>query len=902
MKKDNKSSCRTTVAYLARRIAHGCGGPSVSAGVLFALLWGSAIGGTAYAQPTDGIMVLRNLTVPMGGVWLANNAGGGHWWQTDSILGICRVDPLVGATPPWQLTNCAGAVKAGGQAVLANIGPNYPTAGVPAGAKFVFVPDASTKSMQVVRFLYNPANETLSSPLVMAAPNVAGAHGGTTGGRPSSAVLAPNGVDLYVGYTKSGDIMKVTDATNTTSQTPVVSQIGETSDTLGVRSLLMFNGDMYLAEMGGFGLSRIQDPAGLTRAACNATAPCKAISLSPQVSSFPGGLATDGTFIYIGDSPLTTPGSILKYNPLTFAVSFYSVNVPAYITYDGSTVTQYRNPFGLAFAPNGDLYVADDPTAALAVPTPPTLAGHLWRVPAAPAIPTVTSLSLTSGALAGGDVVTITGTGFSTTPGNSVVMFGTAQAQFASCGSVTSCIATTPSSAGPGVVDVRVFVGGLGSPITPADQFTYVANSAPGAPVVTKINPTSGVLGGGSIVTITGSNLAGGFVTFGVNPAVQVTCTVDGLSCTATSPAGTGTVDVQVTNALGLTSLPVPADRFTYTSPTATVYAWGITAPKGGMVWAPGALGGHWWSSDHSSGFCRQDPVAGSTLHALNAAICDDGSIGSPGQAVYDPRVNADGVTHYIYVPDNAVKSTAIWRLTFNPTTETLQGVPEAMVPLADVRTLKPNGMALGPDGNLYVTDLTEMNIRKVTGPNGDPRLQTISIVAVTGDGRGANGTIGFLGNRLYISENRAASWFDITTPCALGLTGIPCTTVPIPLPSGAFVAGVATDPVNQFVYAADSPGGAAATIWRYNAVTGVTSIFLQGGTLPAAGTPNATVWCSQTCTRPWDPNLIPGGTGVFSFAFGVNVGPDGSLYVTEDPTAGNRSGRGKAWIAPFIP
>jgi len=874
---------------------------------LFALLVLLAAGVSANAQPIDGVMVLQNLTIPEGGVWLANNLGSGHWWQTDSVLGICRVDPAVNQNPPWQLTNCAGAVKSGGQAILASIGPKYPTAGLPAGAKFVFVPDNSTKSTQVVRFLYNPANESLSSPLVMTVPNVAGAHGGAQGGRAAAAVLAPNGVDIWVGYTKSGDIMKVADATNTTSSTPVVTQIGETSDTLGVRSLLLFGNDLYLAEIGGFGLSRIQDPAGLTRAACSPTAPCTAISLNPQVSSFPGGLATDGTFIYIGDSPLTTPGSILRYNPATFTVSSYSTNVPAYTSnFDGVTRNRYVNPWGLAFAPNGDLYVADDPTASLVLPVLPSTQGHLWRIPAAPAPPTITSLSLTSGALAGGDVVVVTGTGFSITPGNTQVLFGATPAATVNCGSVTSCIVTTPSSAGPGVVDVQVYVGGAASPIVPADQFTYLANSAPGAPIVTKITPSSGAVGGGTVVTISGTNLAGGFVTFGVTPGGQASCTADGFTCTATSPAGTGTVDVQVTNALALTSAAVTSDKFTYRSPSATIYAWGITAPKGGMVWVPGALGGHWWSSDHSAGFCRQDQVPGTPLlgglHALNFSLCDNGSIGSPGQAVYDSRLNADGITHYIYVPDNAVKSTAIWRLTFDPRTETIAPTVEAMLPLADLRTLKPNGMALGPDGNLYVSDLTEMNIRKVTGPNGDPRLQTVSIIATTGDGRGANGTMGFLGNRLYISENRAASWVDITTPCALGLTGIPCTTVPLPLPSGAFVAGVATDPVNNFVYIADSPGGAAATIWRYSVATGVTSLYLQSGTVPALGSPNATVWNALTCTRPWDPNWIPGGPGVFSFAFGLSVGPDGSLYITEDHTAGNRGGRGTAWISLFVP
>lgn len=183
-----------------------------------------------------------------------------------------------------------------------------------------------------------------------------------------------------------------------------------------------------------------------------------------------------------------------------------------------------------------------------------------------------------------------------------------------------------------------------------------------------------------------------------------------------------------------------------------------------------------------------------------------------------------------------------------------------------------------GLDKSLYVTDLTEANIRQITNPNGDPRTQTVGIVAVTGDGRGANGTIGFIGNNLYISENRA-------------------------VPSGVFIAGVATNPVNGFVYAADSPGGANANIWRYSLASNTTALYLQGGVVPAAGSPNAIVWCSLTCTRPFDTNLTSGGTAGFSFAFGLYVDTtNGSLYITEDPTAGNRGGCGRAGVAPLVP
>ncbi|MFD7260479.1 IPT/TIG domain-containing protein [Streptomyces sp. NPDC059874] len=106
-----------------------------------------------------------------------------------------------------------------------------------------------------------------------------------------------------------------------------------------------------------------------------------------------------------------------------------------------------------------------------------------------------------------------------------------------------------------------------GSPVTLTDG----ANAADGrivfafhrdAPTVTAISPTSGLAAGGTTVTVTGTNLAGAAITFGAgNPATGVSCTPT--SCTATAPAGTGTVDVQATTPGG-TSAASPTDRYTY--------------------------------------------------------------------------------------------------------------------------------------------------------------------------------------------------------------------------------------------------------------------------------------------------------------------------------------------------
>ncbi|TMF74738.1 MAG: hypothetical protein E6I18_12610, partial [Chloroflexi bacterium] len=151
--------------------------------------------------------------------------------------------------------------------------------------------------------------------------------------------------------------------------------------------------------------------------------------------------------------------------------------------------------------------------------------------------PTVTAITPTSGPAGGGTVVTITGTGFSTTAGATTVRFGTTTASGVSCASSTSCSATSP--AGSGVVDVTVTVAGMTSATSAADRFTYPGT----APMVSAVTPTSGPAAGGTIVTITGtgfSTTAGATtVRFGATAASGVSC-ASSTSCSATSPAGSG--------------------------------------------------------------------------------------------------------------------------------------------------------------------------------------------------------------------------------------------------------------------------------------------------------------------------------------------------------------------------
>ena len=907
---------------------------------------GLASTSSASAATVTGTLVTNNLTRPGGGAFLPG--GGGHFWVSDGVLGLCETVPATAS-----VTKCNGTAK-GGQVVFDS------------AKNLIYVADTTSKTSQVLRVGYTASSDSLGSSQNIQVPNVTAVGGGSGGGRATGVALTtgPDGTQrLYVTYIKSGDIMQVLNPSgldkNGAVVTPAVTKIGNTSDGKGTNALTVFNwkdgagvshDDLYVAEIGGFGLSVIRDVDGTGgRPACNSTSPCGATTVinasGGALFSFPWGLANDGKAITVGDAPLATPARVLSWNPVSNTQSVLSTDInPAYTsTFDGVNRTQYQNITGIAINPATlDVYVGDDPSFPLL--TPVNAQGHLWKVAGNALQPVVTGIAPATGDVAGGTVVTITGTNLvNTVVGaadpiayGTTVKFGTLAATNVTCVAAgTSCTATTAAAAGAGTVDVRVTNSeGQTSTAVAADQFSYTAAVAVlGAPSVTSISPTTGLSVGGTSVVITGTNMVNAVdgtnsVSFGTNAAASKSCTADGLTCTVVSPPGTdgSTVDVQVTTSIG-TSPAVAGDKFTYVSPVAALYSHGITAPKGGLTWMPDTTtpaGGHYWISDHGNGLCRLDPIPGATIFAPNVSFCDPGfTIGSPGQAVYDPRANADG-THWVYVPDNAVKSPGVWRLTFHPATATID-TPVGMAP-GLMANLKANSLALDPVKDVaYVGDLVDGNIRRINGIGGDPRLQSVDIIAQTqaqkvggtAVGRGINGTMALLGNRLYLPENNAATYVDTTAPCAnptVNPNPAPCatttvnfltTTVPV------FVAGIATDATHNFVYISSSPGTANAVIYRFDASTITAAnpggtpglVYVTGGKVPAAGTPEATVYCTTTCTRPVDPALTPGGVTGSPFAQGLYVDPSSSaLYVTEDATAGARSGRGHAWVVTFTP
>ncbi len=138
-----------------------------------------------------------------------------------------------------------------------------------------------------------------------------------------------------------------------------------------------------------------------------------------------------------------------------------------------------------------------------------------------------------------GNTLSYNGTAWSTP----IRVDGTIAINFVSCPTTTFCMAVDNN----------------------ASALTY-GIPPPQAPSVGSLAPTSGAISGGTLVTITGTNLTGATaVDFGSSAATGVTV-VSSTQVTAISPPGSGVVNVVVTTPNG-TSATSSGDQFTYAFP-----------------------------------------------------------------------------------------------------------------------------------------------------------------------------------------------------------------------------------------------------------------------------------------------------------------------------------------------
>jgi hypothetical protein len=532
--------------------------------------------------------------------------------------------------------------------------------------------------------------------------------------------------------------------------------------------------------------------------------------------------------------------------------------------------------------------------------------------------PTVTSVSPTTGPLAGGTSVVITGTNFTGTTGAAGVKFGATNATGYTVNSNTQITATAPAGSA-GTVDVTV-TNGSTSPTSAADQFTYVA-----APTVTSISPTSGPTGGGTSVIITGTNFStttgAAGVKFGANNAASYTVNSN-TQITATAPAGTGTVDVTVTT-VGGTSATTASDQFTYVgaptvtsiSPTSGPGSGGTTVTitgtnfTGATAVVFGAAAATGVTVNSATQITATSPAGTSTIDIRVTTAGGTSATSAADQFTYiaaptvtsisptaGPAAGGTSVTitgtNFTGVTAVTFGGTAAAGFTFNSATSITATSPAGAAGAVDVRVTTPGGTSAtsAADQFTYAAPPTVTSISPTSGPQTGGTTVVITGTNFSGATAvtfGATAATGFAVN--------SATQITATSPAGTGTVDITVTTV------GGTSATSAAD---QFTYVpaptvtSISPtsgpgvGGTTVTITGTN-FTGATTVVF-GATAATGVTVNSAT--QITATSPAGTSTIDirvttaGGTSATSAAdqFTYVATPAvTSLSPTSGPAAG---------------
>lgn len=270
-----------------------------------------------------------------------------------------------------------------------------------------------------------------------------------------------------------------------------------------------------------------------------AITPIGTIGAASVVVTSPGGSAT-GSYTYSVSAPTITSitpsaGNILGGNSVVItgtnllaasSVSFGGIAATSYVVNSATQIT--------AVAPARAAGVV---TLTVTTPGGSATTGYTYSTS-----PAITTLSPLTGTTSGGVTVTITGTNF---VGATGVTFGGVNASSFTVVSATQITAVTPARVAGGVTVDVITPGGTARA---ADVFTFVA----GAPTISAISPNTGTTGGGTTITISGTNLIGTTsVTVGGVAATAINV-VSATQVTAVTPAGVaGVKDVVLTTSGG---------------------------------------------------------------------------------------------------------------------------------------------------------------------------------------------------------------------------------------------------------------------------------------------------------------------------------------------------------------
>ncbi len=304
-----------------------------------------------------------------------------------------------------------------------------------------------------------------------------------------------------------------------------------------------------------------------------------------------------------------------------------------------------------------------------------------------------------------------------------------------------------------------------------------------------------------------------------------------------------------------------------------TIGPTGFTAPHNGFI-AEGtatfvnAQGAnqkvrHLWIPDHVNGVCRVDPhldTPNNPVFALNLATCAP----LPGGAtVYDDALKL------VYIADEVANKTnlGLVRRTFNPAGDAGRGaIGATFVRLGDpsscgMTSSRPSAMALGPDGNLYLTFLKNGNVMRINGPS-NANVPCGNFVNMASNGR-RNYGVAWVGTALY----------------GLGDTGPwKVSAVDATKCSTATQPSCSTEDV--FTEVALLPGGIASN-QKGKTPNGTTLFVADINKVGRINNPNGE---SPVVIANWTPTIM---SNPPSITVDTSSGDDPIVYVADDPGAG---------------
>ena len=340
---------------------------------------------------------------------------------------------------------------------------------------------------------------------------------------------------------------------------PVLSSITPTVGPAGGGTLVTLSGANFLgATKVAFGASASSSFTVENDTRLTALAPARPAGVAAIKVTTPGGTSaavTAGKFTYVGVPVVKTvsPKVLPPAGGTLITVTGAGFTGVSSVAVDGTPATAVSIVSATKLTAVAPPHVIGAVAVAVVGPagaSAPSAAATLTYANAA----TLTSIVPISGPAAGGNPVTLTGSGFT---GTSVVKFASTVAPSFTVVDDSTIVATTPPrAAGTTAIAVTTPMGKAVA--TPTAKYTFVT-----APTVTSLVRGSGLATGGSTVTITGTGFTGASsVTFG-GVAAPFTL-VNTKTIIATTPAhSAGEVDVRVATPGGPNPVG-PASRFWY--------------------------------------------------------------------------------------------------------------------------------------------------------------------------------------------------------------------------------------------------------------------------------------------------------------------------------------------------